>query len=119
MAAIDSVSTLRRVNGRLVGIGVHNLIAGVAGFRIVVMSLFGMSNQLPGAVGSVSEVVIQDTAGNPVANLFDSGQPIVFPYTEYGWFECPSGLGLAVQVTANITFAGTLIYRLVPDHQAW
>lgn len=119
MAAIDSVSTLRRANGRLVGIGVHNLIAGVAGYRIVVTSLYAMSNQLAGAIGSVSEVVVQDSAGNAVANFFDGGMPIVLPYAEFGWFEVPSGLGLAIQVTANIVFTGGVSYRYVPDHQAW
>jgi len=119
MAAIDSVSTLRRVNGRLVGIGVYDLIPGVVGYRIVVIAANMTSNQLAGAIGSVSEVVIQDSAGFAVANFFDQGVPIILPPSELGWFEIPSGRGLSVQITANIVLAGHISYRLVPDHVAW
>lgn len=90
---------------------VNEQVAGVTGYRVVLVAL------AVGAHGAV-DVSITDSDGTVLMGPIpmEAEDQFVLPEASAGWCASTSGQGLAIQLSAGVQVAGGIVYRLIPDH---
>ena len=88
----------------------HRIIAGVEGYRIVVVNMVLMGN-------GTSQVTFQDDTATLLDLYLINGAPVVLPDSEAGWTRTRSGESLNMSITAAISVGGILTYALLPATQ--
>ena len=91
------------------GVGLHTLVAGQAGYRIVLIALVLTSD-------GASLATIQDGTTSLMDLRLVNGSVVVMPENNAGWLAAAEGDDLDLSLMANVNLGGVAVYRMLPSH---